>query len=109
MNEYKSDDRTTIWLFVSLSTGNRNMVSNMGRIERILKANKVPFVPIDVATDQKAMQLWRRRANGRLLPGVIKDGDIVGVCWSIHSIREADRGMAMIDANIDTFVLLLEF
>lgn len=54
-------------------------------METILKANRVPFTAIDVATDEKARMVWGRRAGkdeaGRVrkLPGLVQDGFVLGV------------------------------
>ena len=47
-------------------------------METILKAKKIPFQALDVATDEKARMLWGRRAGKRKLPGLVKQGMIVG-------------------------------
>ncbi len=50
------------------------------RLETILRANRVPFKAVDIATDEKARMLWGRRAgkdeSGRLrkLPGLVQEG-----------------------------------
>lgn len=50
-----------------------------------MRANRVPFKAIDIATDQKARMLWGRRAGkdegGRIrkLPGLVQEGFVVGV------------------------------
>ena len=55
------------------------------RLETILRANRVPFKAIDLATDQKARMIWGRRAgkdeSGRVrkLPGLIQMGMVLGV------------------------------
>jgi hypothetical protein len=48
-------------------------------LETILKANKIPFRAIDVATDEIARKLWGRRSKGKKLPGLVKFGTVVGV------------------------------
>jgi hypothetical protein len=53
-------------------------------VETILKANKLPFRAIDVATDEAARKLWGRRSKGKKLPGLVKYGNIVGVCNTPH-------------------------
>ena len=70
----------TLYLYTSLTAGSSHIVTATARLETILKANRVPFRAIDVATDEKARQLWGRRARGRKLPGLVKYGNIVGVC-----------------------------
>ena len=54
-----------------------------------MRANRVPFKAVDIATDQKARMLWGRRAgkdeSGRLrkLPGLVQEGEILGVRFHI--------------------------
>ena len=58
-------------------------------METILKANKIPFKAIDIATDEKARMLWGRRAGkdesgrARKIPGLVQMGLVLGVCSSI--------------------------
>ena len=50
-----------------------------------MRANRVPFKAVDIATDQKARMLWGRRAGkdegGRIrkLPGLVQEGFVLGV------------------------------
>lgn len=71
---------STLYLYTSLTAGSSHIVTATARLETILKANRIPFRAIDVATDDKARQLWGRYAKGRKLPGLVKYGTIVGVC-----------------------------
>lgn len=54
-------------------------------METILKANRIPFKAIDIATDEKARMLWGRRAGKdesgrqRKIPGLVQMGLVVGV------------------------------
>ena len=69
----------TLYLYTSLTAGSSHIVTATARIETILKANKLPFRAIDVATDDAARKLWGRRSKGKKLPGLVKYGNIVGV------------------------------
>lgn len=82
---YSSDP--TIWLYTSLSSGSSQIVTATSRLETILKANRIPFKALDVATDEKARMLWGRRAGKRKLPGLVKMGMVIGVqCLSLFDI-----------------------
>lgn len=54
-------------------------------METILKANKIPFKALDIATDEKARMLWGRRAGkdeggrARKIPGLVQMGLVLGV------------------------------
>ena len=82
---YSSDP--TLWLYTSLTAGSSQIITATARLEGILKANKVPFQALDVATDEKARMLWGRRAGKRKLPGLVRQGMIVGVCLPLHFTR----------------------
>lgn len=88
---------STLYLYTSLTAGSSHIVTATARLETILKANRIPFRAIDVATDDKARQLWGRRARGKKLPGLVKYGTIVGVgfkrrCYgSSHSSKNKKR------------------
>ena len=69
----------TLYLYTSLTAGSSHIVTATARLETILKANKLPFRAIDVATDDASRKLWGRRSRGRKLPGLVKAGMIVGV------------------------------
>lgn len=70
---------STLYLYTSLTAGSSHIITATSRIETILKANKLPFRAIDVATDDAARKLWGRRSKGKKLPGLVKYGNIVGV------------------------------
>lgn len=74
---YSSDP--TLWLYTSLSSGSSQIVTATSRLETILKANKIQFKALDVATDEKARMLWGRRAGKRKLPGLVRMGMVIGV------------------------------
>lgn len=69
----------TLYLYTSLTAGSSHIITATSRLETILKANKIPFLALDVATDEKARMLWGRRAGKRKLPGLVRMGMVVGV------------------------------
>lgn len=71
-----------LFLYTSLTSGSSHIITATSRLETILKANKLPFLAIDTATDEKARRLWQRRSRGKKLPGLVKDGFVLGVCAS---------------------------
>ncbi|KAJ5273680.1 hypothetical protein N7478_008805 [Penicillium angulare] len=79
---------STLYLYTSLTAGSSHIVTATARIETILKANKLPFRAIDVATDDAARKLWGRRSKGKKLPGLVKYGDIVGDLEEIEEWNE---------------------
>lgn len=78
LSALESDPR--LFLYTSLTAGSSHIITATSRLETILKANRIPFLAIDVATDEKARRLWGRRAGKRKLPGLVKEGYVVGVC-----------------------------
>lgn len=77
LKELEDDPR--LFLYTSLTAGSSHIITATSRMETILKANKLPFQAIDLATDEKARRLWQRRAGQRKLPGLVKEGYVVGV------------------------------
>lgn len=84
-----------LYIYTSLTAGNRHIITATSRLETILRANRVPFKAIDVATDEKARMLWGRRAGkaadgrARRLPGLVQTGIVLGV--SLPSPRDSRR------------------
>lgn len=82
----------TLYLYTSLTSGSSHIVTATSRMETILKANRIPFKAIDIATDEKARMLWGRRSGkdegGRVrkLPGLVQEGFVIGV-WSAPKAR----------------------
>lgn len=74
-----------LYIYTSLTAGSSHIVTATSRLETILRANRVPFKALDIATDDKARMLWGRRAgkdeSGRLrkLPGLVQMGLVLGV------------------------------
>ncbi|KAJ5547354.1 hypothetical protein N7494_004939 [Penicillium frequentans] len=79
---------STLYLYTSLTAGSSHIITATSRIETILKANKLPFRAIDVATDDAARKLWGRRSKGKKLPGLVKYGNIVGDLEEIEEWNE---------------------
>ncbi|CAL5867140.1 uncharacterized protein PFLUO_LOCUS1352 [Penicillium psychrofluorescens] len=79
---------STLYLYTSLTAGSSHIVTATARLETILKANKLPFKALDVATDEAARKLWGRRAKGKKLPGLVKFGTIVGDLEQIEEWNE---------------------
>jgi hypothetical protein len=57
-----------------------------------LKANKIRYELIDLATDEKAKKVWRWHGKGRKLPGIVRaseDGEtIIG---GLEELEEANE------------------
>ncbi|KAI5294519.1 hypothetical protein KEM52_003829 [Ascosphaera acerosa] len=68
----------TLYLYTSLTAGSSHIITATQTLETILHGNKLNFTSIDTATDDEARQLWRRRAGGKQLPGLVKYGTVVG-------------------------------
>ncbi|OKL63415.1 hypothetical protein UA08_01820 [Talaromyces atroroseus] len=69
----------TLYLYTSLTAGSSHIITATSRLETILKANKIPFQAIDIATDDAARRLWGRYSKGRKLPGLVKFRTIIGL------------------------------
>jgi len=87
---YSSDP--ALYVYTSLTSGSSHIVTATSRMETILRANRIPFKAIDIATDEKARMLWGRRAgkdeSGRVrkIPGLVQMGLVIGVmsCPPFH-------------------------
>jgi len=84
----------TLYLYTSLTSGSSHIVTATSRLETILKANKIPFKALDIATDEKARMLWGRRAGKdetgrtRKIPGLVQMGLVVGDLVEIEDWNE---------------------
>ena len=83
-----------LYIYTSLTSGSSHIVTATARLETILRANKVPFKAIDIATDEKARMLWGRRAGKdeggrpRKIPGLVQEGLVLGVRCSLPAITQ---------------------
>ncbi|KAK8168236.1 hypothetical protein BKA80DRAFT_266360 [Phyllosticta citrichinensis] len=57
-------------------------------METILKANRIPFTYIDTATNEEARKLFQRRAAGKKLPLLVKEGYVLGDILEIEELNE---------------------
>lgn len=80
---YSTND---IFLLTSLTSGSSAIITATSRLEHLLKSHKIPFKPVDLATDARARRIWSSKGNGRRLPGVARDGEILGVSCLFRSI-----------------------
>ncbi|KAF2397412.1 hypothetical protein EJ06DRAFT_533024 [Trichodelitschia bisporula] len=81
------EDRA-LYLFTSLTAGSSHIVTATSRIETILKNARIPFTYIDTATNEGAKRLFQRRANGRKLPLLVKDGFVIGDLAQVEEWNE---------------------
>lgn len=85
-----------LYLYTSLTSGSSHIVTATSRMETILKANRIPFRALDIATDEKARMLWGRRAGKdetgrpRKMPGLVQMGLVVGVNVLVLPVTEHD-------------------
>ncbi|KAH7410950.1 hypothetical protein BKA64DRAFT_368889 [Cadophora sp. MPI-SDFR-AT-0126] len=83
-----------LYLYTSLTSGSSHIVTATSRMETILKANRIPFKAIDIATDEKARMLWGRRAGKdesgrqRKIPGLVQMGLVVGDLVEVEDWNE---------------------
>lgn len=89
-----------LYIYTSLTAGNMHIVTATSRLETILRANRVPFKALDLATDEKARMLWGRRAGkaadgrARRLPGLVQMGMILGVRLCFPPFAPFSLGLA---------------
>ncbi|GAB7342604.1 hypothetical protein MBLNU457_g0775t1 [Dothideomycetes sp. NU457] len=105
LSEWDNDPR--LFLFTSLTAGSSHIVTATSRLETILKANKLPFQAIDVATDEKARRLWGRRAGKKKLPGLVKEGYVIGDLEEVeewNEYGELKENVGPVPANNSTSV-----
>ncbi|KAF2084005.1 hypothetical protein K490DRAFT_3938, partial [Saccharata proteae CBS 121410] len=81
----------TLYLFTSLTAGSSHIVTATSRIETILKANRIPFTYIDTATNDLAKKLFQRRAAGKKLPLLVKEGYVLGGITEIEEWNEYEE------------------
>lgn len=83
-----------LYLYTSLTSGSSHIVTATSRLETILKANKIPFKALDIATDEKARMLWGRRSGkdesgrARKIPGLVQMGLVIGDLVEIEEWNE---------------------
>ncbi|KAI0136528.1 hypothetical protein BJ170DRAFT_15389 [Xylariales sp. AK1849] len=83
-----------LYIYTSLTAGSSHIVTATSRLETILRANRVPFKALDIATDEKARMLWGRRAGkdegGRMrkLPALVQMGLVLGDLVEIEDWNE---------------------
>ncbi|KAL3418631.1 neurofilament protein H, form H2 [Phlyctema vagabunda] len=84
----------SLYIYTSLTSGSSHIVTATSRLETILKANRIPFKAIDIATDEKARMLWGRRAGkdesgrARKIPGLVQMGLVIGDLVEIEDWNE---------------------
>lgn len=79
-----------VYIFTSLA-GGMQIMHKTNRLSTILLANGVKFEYRDLGTDEEAKKLWRRYAQGKTLPGVVRGDDFIGNWHDIDEINEEYR------------------
>ncbi|KAI5964530.1 hypothetical protein KGF57_001022 [Candida theae] len=76
-----------IYIFTSLA-GGAQIIPRTNRLATILQANGIKFEYRDLGTDEEAKKIWRRQANGKTLPGVVRGDDYVGNWQEVDEANE---------------------
>lgn len=87
-DEEEEDSQPPIYLYTSLTAGGYHVMSDTNRLMTILKANDIEFTVVDLATNERAKRIWKWRSNGRKLPGVVRDDEVVGDYKEIEAANE---------------------
>lgn len=88
---FSYDTSPDLFLFTSLTAGSSHILTATSRLETILKANRIPFRAVDIATDEKARRIWTRRAGKRKIPGLVKEAMIVADLEQVEEWNEFDE------------------
>ncbi|KAI0189415.1 hypothetical protein EV127DRAFT_110224 [Xylaria flabelliformis] len=100
-----------LYIYTSLTAGSSHIVTATSRLETILRANRVPFKALDIATDEKARMLWGRRAGkddgGRMrkLPGLVQMGMVLGDLVEIEEWNEYGELKQHVTIYYDDFTI----
>ncbi|KAI1734408.1 hypothetical protein F4680DRAFT_453934 [Xylaria scruposa] len=100
-----------LYIYTSLTAGSSHVVTATSRLETILRANRVPFKALDIATDEKARMLWGRRAGkdegGRVrkLPGLVQMGLVLGDLVEIEEWNEYGELKQHVTIYYDDFTI----
>ncbi|ODV68861.1 hypothetical protein HYPBUDRAFT_155891 [Hyphopichia burtonii NRRL Y-1933] len=76
-----------VYIFTSFA-GGMQIIPRTNRLATILQANSVKFEYRDLGTDESAKKIWKRSANGRTLPGVVRGDDLIGNWEEIDEANE---------------------
>lgn len=76
-----------IYLFTSLA-GGMQIMPRTNRLATILQANGIKFEYRDLGTDDEAKKIWKRQADGKTLPGVVRGDDFIGNWKEIDDANE---------------------
>lgn len=79
-----------VYLYTSLA-GGMQIINKSNRLATILQANGIKFEYRDLGTDEEAKKLWRRYAQGKTLPGVVRGDDFIGNWEYIEEVNEDYR------------------
>ncbi|KAI1176914.1 hypothetical protein F4777DRAFT_543939 [Nemania sp. FL0916] len=100
-----------LYIYTSLTAGSSHIVTATSRLETILRANRVPFKALDIATDEKARMIWGRRAgkdeSGRVrkLPALIQMGMVLGDLVEIEEWNEYGELKEHVTIYFDEFTI----
>lgn len=76
-----------IYIYTSLS-GGMQIIKRTNRLALILTSNNIKFEYCDLGTNDEAKKIWKRHANHRTLPGVVRGDDIIGDWAEIDEFNE---------------------
>lgn len=79
-----------VYIFTSLA-GGMQIILRTNNLAAILQGNGIKFEYRDLGTDEEAKKIWKRQANGKTLPGVVRGDDYIGNWQEIEDANEEYR------------------
>lgn len=79
-----------VYIFTSLA-GGMQVILRSNNLAAILQGNGIKFEYRDLGTDEEAKKIWKRQANGKTLPGVVRGDDYIGNWQEIEDANEEYR------------------
>lgn len=86
--EEEEDTQPEVFLYTSFCSGTHYIPSDTNRMAHILSSYDIKFQYVDLATNERAKRIWKRRSHGRRLPGVVRNDEILADIKKLEEYNE---------------------
>lgn len=82
------DPQPEVFIYTSYASGTLHVVPNTRRIQQILDTNQIKHTIVELSTDPKAKRNWKWKGNGKNIPCVVRNNEILADLKTLEELNE---------------------
>ncbi|KAF5102079.1 hypothetical protein D0Z00_000539 [Geotrichum galactomycetum] len=82
------DPQPEVFVYTSYASGTLHVVPQTRRIQQILDTNQIKHTIVELSTDPKAKRNWKWKGNGKNIPCVVRNNEILADLKTLEALNE---------------------